>query len=238
MATFRLFVALSKQLKLTVYQGDVNTAYRNAVLGIKQYLEDLDGYPCDEAGMAYVIDKALYGLKQSGREWNTEVNSWFLRCGFKQCSTEPCLYFYEHDGVFAIVLLYVDDILCATKDEGFKKKMFEQLNKDYGIKYHGLLSTYLGVEIEQNEKSIKIHQTQYCEHVLEKFGFNEAHASRIPMETTLRLIVEDTDNAPRKQEPHNSKKFSYRELIGTLMVPRAASFLHLPRKAPPSSNHP
>ncbi|KAE9110634.1 hypothetical protein PF007_g11793 [Phytophthora fragariae] len=91
MATFRLFVAISKQLELTIYQGDVNTAYLNALLGIKQYLEDLDGYPCDEDGMVYMIDKALYGLKQSGREWNTEVNAWFLRYGFKQCSTEPCL---------------------------------------------------------------------------------------------------------------------------------------------------
>ncbi|OWZ17095.1 reverse transcriptase [Phytophthora megakarya] len=66
------------QLKLTIYQGDVNTAYLNALLGIKQYLEDLDGYPCDEDGMVYMIDKALYGLKLSGREWNTEVNAWFL----------------------------------------------------------------------------------------------------------------------------------------------------------------
>ncbi|KAE9191830.1 hypothetical protein PF005_g11110 [Phytophthora fragariae] len=193
MATFRLFVAISKQLELTIYQGDVNTAYLNALLGIKQYLEDLDGYPCDEDGMVYMIDKALYGLKQSGREWNTE--------------------FYDRDDVVAIVLLYVDDILCATKYEEFKKKMFEQMDQDYGIKDQGLLNTYLGVEVEQNEKSIKIHQTHYCEQILEKFGFSEAHPSRIPMETTLRLTVEETDTAPRKQEPKNGKKFPYRELL-------------------------
>ncbi|KAE8981056.1 hypothetical protein PF011_g22184 [Phytophthora fragariae] len=217
MATFRLFVALSKLLELPIYQGDINTAYLNALLTIKQYLEDLDGYPCDEEGMVYMINKALYGLKQSGREWNTEVNAWFLRYGFKQCSTEPCLYFYERDGVFAIVLLYVDDILCATKDEQFKKKMFEQLNEDYGIKDQGLLSTYLGVEVEQNEQSIKVHQTLYCEQILEKFGFSDAHPSRIPMETTLRLTVTDTDTASRKQELPNGKTFPYRELVGSLM---------------------
>ncbi|KAG6958235.1 hypothetical protein JG687_00009509 [Phytophthora cactorum] len=116
MATFRLFVALCVYLQLTIYQGDINTAYLNALLAIKQYLEELEGYPCEEDGMVYMINKALYGLKQSGREWNAEINEWFLRYGFKQCSTEPCLYFYNRDGVFAMVLLYVDDILCATKD--------------------------------------------------------------------------------------------------------------------------
>ncbi|OWZ08217.1 Retrotransposon protein [Phytophthora megakarya] len=73
-----------------------------------------------------------------------------------------------------------------------------------------MLSIYLGVEVEQNENSIKMHQTQYCEQVLKKFGFSEAHPSRIPMETTLRLTVEDTDTAPRTQEPKNGKKFPYR----------------------------
>ncbi|KAE9302609.1 hypothetical protein PF001_g13931 [Phytophthora fragariae] len=37
------------------------------------------------------------------------------------------------------------------------------------------------------------------------------------METTLRLTVEETDTAPRKQEPKNGKKFPYRELVGSLM---------------------
>ncbi|GMF53554.1 unnamed protein product, partial [Phytophthora fragariaefolia] len=146
MATFRLFVAVSIFLVLIIYQGDINTAYLNALLTIKQYLEDLDGYPCEVDGMVYMINKALYGLKLSGREWNTEVNDWFIRYGFKRCSPEPCLYFYERDGEFAIVLLYVDDILCATKNEEFKKKMFNQLNEDYGLKDQGLLNTYLGIE--------------------------------------------------------------------------------------------
>lgn len=155
MATFRLFIAVSIFLGLIIYQGDINTAYLNALLTIKQYLEDLDGYPCEVDGMVYMINKALYGLKQSGREWNTEVNDWFIRYGFKRCSTEPCLYFYDRDGEFAIVLLYVDDILCATKNEEFKKKMFNQLNEDYGLKDQGLLNTYLGIEVEQNDQSSK-----------------------------------------------------------------------------------
>ncbi|RQM18871.1 hypothetical protein DD237_007498 [Peronospora effusa] len=68
MATFRMFIAVCIIRDMVIYQGDINTAYLNATLGIKQYLEEVEGYPCEDKGMIYVIDKALYGLSQSGRE--------------------------------------------------------------------------------------------------------------------------------------------------------------------------
>lgn len=74
MATLRLFVAVCIQLELSIYQGDMNTVYLNATLGIKQYLKMLEGYLCKTDGTIYVINKALDGLKQSGREWNSKVN--------------------------------------------------------------------------------------------------------------------------------------------------------------------
>ncbi|GMF39796.1 unnamed protein product [Phytophthora fragariaefolia] len=95
--------------------------------------------------------------------------------------------------------------------------MFDQLNEDYGLKDQGLLNTYLGIEVEQNDRSIKIHQTKYCEQILERFGFSDAHPSRIPMEAKLRLTVNDTDTASRKEVPRNGKVFPYRELAGSLI---------------------
>ncbi|OWZ01655.1 reverse transcriptase [Phytophthora megakarya] len=124
MDSFRVFLVGCVLLHLIVYQGDNNAAYRNALLAIKQYLEEVEGYPSEENGMIYMINKAVYGLRQSGREWNSEVNSWLIRFGFKRCATEPYLYFYNQDGEFALVLLYVDDILCATRNEAFKKRLF------------------------------------------------------------------------------------------------------------------
>uniref|UniRef100_A0AAV1THA1 Reverse transcriptase Ty1/copia-type domain-containing protein n=1 Tax=Peronospora matthiolae TaxID=2874970 RepID=A0AAV1THA1_9STRA len=217
MATFRMFVAICLLMDLTIYQGDINTAYLNAPLGIKQYLDFLDGYPSETDDMVYVVHKALYGLKQSGREWNTEVNAWFLRYGFKRCTTEPCLYYYDSGSKFVLALLYVDDILCATKNELFKTKMFRSLDEVYGMKDQGLLSTYLGVQVERSDDAIKIHQTKYCEDVINRFNFGDAHASRIPMETNIRLAVNDTDTARAKRIPDNGKEFPYRELIGSLM---------------------
>ena len=125
MATFRMFVANCLLRGLTVYQGDFITAYSNASLDIKRYMDSLDGYPCELDNIVYVVYKVLYGLKQSGREWNTEVNGWFLRYWFKRCTTEPCLYYYDDDGDYVLVFLFVDKILCATKRKILKRRCFK-----------------------------------------------------------------------------------------------------------------
>jgi hypothetical protein len=90
MSSFRLLLALAARLGLKVYGGDINTAYLNAWLRIRQYLRSIDWYPCEINGNMYVVLKALYGLHQSGREWNSELNEWLREHGYQQSLTEPC----------------------------------------------------------------------------------------------------------------------------------------------------
>ena len=68
MTTFRMFITVWIIRDIKIYQGDINTAYLYATLGIKQYLEGVEGYPCEHNGMIYIIYMALYGLRQSERE--------------------------------------------------------------------------------------------------------------------------------------------------------------------------
>ena len=100
MATFRMFIAVCIIRDMVIYQGDTNTAYLNATLGMKQYMEEVEGYSYEIKGMINIIEKALHGLRHSGREFNLEVNSWFIGYGFRQCEKEPRLYFYDRDGIF------------------------------------------------------------------------------------------------------------------------------------------
>ncbi|POM81884.1 Hypothetical protein PHPALM_74 [Phytophthora palmivora] len=53
------------------------------------------------------------------------------------------------------------------------------------FKDEGFLNTYLGMDVNQRENAINIHQNKYCEEVIEHFKFTEAHACRIPMELKL-----------------------------------------------------
>ncbi|KAF1327473.1 Integrase catalytic core protein, partial [Globisporangium splendens] len=209
-SSFRLLLALATHLNLKLWQADINTAYLNAELHEVQYLQGIEGFPGPNA---YVVRKALYGLRQSGREWNSEINKWFVENKFKRCRTEPCLYVFDMDGILALVLVYVDDLICATNYEAFKTDLFKKLDNKYGIKDLGKLHQYLAIQVEQNEKSITIHQEQYAKTILERFGFDSgSNSTRIPMEATAKY----TSNTKPKEESER-EKFAYREAIGALM---------------------
>ncbi|POM80393.1 LOW QUALITY PROTEIN: Integrase catalytic core protein [Phytophthora palmivora] len=166
MSSFRLLLALSAELRLQVYGADINMAYLNAGLGISQYLRSIDGYPC----------KARYGLRQSGREWNSELNKWLIAHGFQRSLAEPCLYYQM-----------------KNDKTHYKIKLFTELNKAYGIKDQGLLSQYLGVEVEQTESQIKIMQSKYAKEILTKFGYLNVHAVGNPMEVNGIFHGEDRE---------------------------------------------
>lgn len=63
----------------------------------------------------------------------------------------------------------------------------------------------------------KFYQTKYCEDIIDDFNFGDAHASRISMESNIRLTVNDTDTARAIRIPKNGKHLPYRKLIGSLM---------------------
>ncbi|POM77221.1 Integrase catalytic core protein [Phytophthora palmivora] len=210
MASFRLLLGLAALLELEVYGGDVNTAYLNAWLGIRQYLHSISGYPCRLSGHSYVVLKALYGLRQSGREWNSELNDWFIQRGYQRSLTEPCLYYLFEDDTIVYVLVYVDDILVATNSKQFKDQLFMDLDNTYGLKDQGLLTQYLGVEVTHTPEYIMVNQGKYAREILGKLGFENAHAVGNPMEVNSRLI-------PLGEKESADSSFPYREAIGMLM---------------------
>jgi len=210
MVTFRVVMAVAAMLNLTLYQGDINTAYLNAHLKIKQFVRGIPGFPCPE-GKIYRVEHALYGLHQSGAEWYEEVDKFLRSQGYDNTETEPCLYVRYKDGVLALIPLYVDDVVLATNSEGYKTNLFLEFDKKYGFKDGGLATKFLGVQIEQSERGILIHQEQYCQEVLDRFGYGEAHVSATPMETNAKFkpneISEKIEDLP----------FDYRAAIGSLM---------------------
>jgi hypothetical protein len=170
----------------------------------------IPGFPCPKEKV-YRVDHALYGLHQSGAEWYEEVDKFLRSLGYDNTEAEPCLYVYYKDGVLALIPLYVDDVVLATNSEDYKTYLFAALDEKYGFKDGGLASKFLGVQIEQDKSGIRIHQEQYCEEVLDRFGYSEANGSATPMETNAKF-------QPNKEtERNDAPPFDYRAAIGSLM---------------------
>ena len=62
-------------------------------------------------------------------------------------TSEPCLYIYRYQKVSALLLVYVDDVICGTNSEARKVSIFAKLDDKYGIKKQERLHIYLGVQV-------------------------------------------------------------------------------------------
>lgn len=81
-------------------------------------------------------------------------------------------------------------------------ELFKFLDNNDGIKDFGNLHKYLGIQVEQDERSITIHQEQYAEKIFERFGFgSESNSPQVPMEATAKY----TCNPMPKDENESEK---------------------------------
>jgi hypothetical protein len=72
----------------------------------------------------------------------------------------------------------------------------------------GLLSYYLGIEVEQKDEFITVKQSGYAKKVLEQFGMSGCNSTKFPMEPGCKL------NADKGGQQVDSTE--YRKMIGCL----------------------
>jgi hypothetical protein len=83
--------------------------------------------------------------------------------------------------------VYVDDLIVTGEDiskvANFKKHMTSQ----FEMSDLGLLSFYLGIEVEQQEDCITIKQTSSAKKVLSQFGMKDCNPTKFPMDPGAKL---------------------------------------------------
>lgn len=72
------------------------------------------------------------------------------------------------DGVFGLLLVYVDDLVCATNNEKWKLDLFAALHPKYNIKDLGRLHNYREVQVGWKEDGIFLHRSKYAKDGLER----------------------------------------------------------------------
>lgn len=139
--SIRLVAALSVHLGMKMYHFDVETAYLNRDLyeeilmePLKQLAEILRMISEDQndkelaskademrhelqsGDKVCLLKKSLYGLRQAGRNWYTKLDGILKNLRATPSSSDPCLYYLGKGKDITIIMVYVDDILIATRD--------------------------------------------------------------------------------------------------------------------------
>ncbi|KZV57123.1 putative galacturonosyltransferase 3 [Dorcoceras hygrometricum] len=169
---------------------DVKSAFLNGYLE-EVYIEQPPGYMVKgHEDKVLKLKKALYVLKQAPRAWNSRIATYFKENGLAKCPLEHALYVkLNKDGDILIVCLYVDDLIFIgnkpTTFDDFKRAMANE----FEMTDLGLLSYYLGIEVEQREDCIFISQKGYAKEVLKKFEIEDCNPVNTPVECEVKLFL-------------------------------------------------
>ena len=125
--------------------------------------------------MVCKLEKLLYGLKQSPKQWYKHIDSFIRAKKYTRSHYDPCVYYNKlPNGEYIYLLLYVDDMLIASKSRATIDKLKKDLFFEFEMKDLGEAKKVLGMEIERDQKDgmIKLTQKGYLKKVFQIFNIN------------------------------------------------------------------
>jgi hypothetical protein len=143
-------LALVAQLNLELTQLDVKIAFLHGDLKEEIYMSQPDGFKR--------FDNFVMGQKYTRSKYDHCVHL---------CRIQDGSYFY--------LLLYVDDMLIASKSRVEIDKLKAQLSKEFEMKDLGEAKKILRIEINRDRQRGKfwLIQKQYLKKVLQRFDMNK-----------------------------------------------------------------
>src|SRR5258708_21017846 len=211
MDTLRIFLAIAAMKDLELIHMDVKNAFTESPLKEEIYLKPPKGVRVN-SGYALRVLRSLYGLKQAARDWNLLCRDQLRTMGFKQSLSDPCLFIHSVRNIQ--LLVYVDDILCATTDKASADWVYSELSKRFTIKNLGPVTKLLGIRITRDRRTreLWLDQEQYLVQVLKKFGMATAKYKKTgtPMRPSENL-------RPRQSYEERHAANEYQQAFGTLM---------------------
>ena len=194
-----LFVLLAGRKKAKVHQMDVNTAFLYSILDEIVYVEQPEGFVVPgKEDFVCLLGKALYGLKQSPRAWFHLIAEVLYDFDFKQSTADPCIWIHENEnGERIYIALYVDDLIIAGDNEDDILTIKRRLSERFEMKDLGIAKKFLGIEIEYgSDESVKLHQNQYIQRLIERHGMGECNPVATPLDTSVKLTSITAEEAP------------------------------------------
>lgn len=216
--SIRTLLSFAVQNNLNVHQMDVVTAFLNGHLEEEIYMEQPEGYikPGQEH-LVCKLNKSIYGLKQSPRCWSKAFTEFMKSIGFTQSTSDQCV-FVRTGQELEILAVYVDDLILITESAESMTNLKDTLKKHYKMKDMGELSYILGISVVQDKAKnhVVLHQRQYIENILQKYGMYSANPVGTPADTNVKLRKSDDVSQPVNPS-------MYQSMVGSLLYAAMAT---------------
>lgn len=231
--TIRVVLCLAISRGWPLRQLDVNNAFLHGSLSEEVYMSQPPGF-IDPHYPSHVckLRKSLYGLKQAPRAWYTELRSFLLSYNFINSRSDTSLFIYQHDGILAYFLVYVDDLIITGNDSSFLSGFIAAISRRFSVKDLGDLHYFLGVEVISTPKGLFLSQHKYIRDLLARTHMDSAKVVSTPLPTSGSLTLHDGSSSTNASD--------YRSVIGALQylsitrpdiafaVNKLSQFMHKP----------
>ena len=233
-ATIRQVISIAVSRQWPLRQLDINNAFLQGKLEDDVFMTQPPGFqePSNPTAVCK-LHKAIYGLKQAPRAWYNELKTFLLQSGFKNSLADASLFVYNHNNIILYMLVYVDDLIITGSHTDILNKFIQSLSARFSLKDFGLLSYFLGMEVQRNSQGLYLTQTRYIADLLHKTKMSDAKPMPTPMCSSTTLTLQSGDPLPSGTE--------YRAVIGSLQylsltrpdiayaVNKLSQFMHLSR---------
>jgi hypothetical protein len=105
----------------------------------------------------------------SGAKWHNHILEWMINNGYLAVDSKKTIFKKTKGSEYIIHVLFVDDMMHISSCDELKKEFIDKYSKDFEITGGGLLKTFLGMEVEQSGKTIKLHLDCYIQQVLAEY---------------------------------------------------------------------
>ena len=110
--------------------------------------------------------------------------------GFNRCEYDCCVYIKDIDQEDALyLLLYVDDMLIASRSMDAVKRLKKILSSKFEMKDLGPAKKILGMKIcrDMFKGVLHLSQKKYVQKILERFGMEKAKPVEMPLLSHISL---------------------------------------------------
>jgi hypothetical protein len=213
----RLILSLGTIQNFQFKQFDVQNAFPNATLSdVEIYMVVPKEMNADNSSFLK-LKRALYGLKQASREWNLLITNILKELGFRQLTSESCIFVYKNNSMFILLALYVDDMIIGSNTNISTEWLFQQLSKHFVVKQN-YLTRCLGVDIHQNKKfqTLTLSRNDYAIAMIQQFNHFITDISYTKTVLPENVHLSSSDCPQTEEEETVMAGFPYRTILGKL----------------------
>ena len=150
-AEVRLFMAIAAQNGPDGFKSDTKQAFLNGEKGEEKiYIRAPDWWPEPvPEGHALMLMKSMYGTRQAARQWHVRISTWMESHGYLAVNSEKTMFMKRKRREWIMHGLFIDDMAHASTCPKLKKQFLQEYKKDFYITEEDIVSTFLGMEVEQ-----------------------------------------------------------------------------------------